>query len=171
ELDLSGFPSTPVVIAANKLLGSGGWHPHIDICADPSGYAGGTYTPEMHRFAVAWTGAYEVWIASDDMATFTQSTTVTPDLVIPNHGLWSDIACVTDPIQGKEMAYVVYNDGWGPTTNYITEWDLNMKVTGSTNTGTIANYFFQHPRIDAATLYDYNDAGSKASVGPLGKPV
>lgn len=159
ELDFSTYPNiTTNIIVVNKLLGSGGWHPHIDLCADPSGYVGGTYTPMMHRFAVAWSGTYEVWVASDDMATFNSGTTVIPDPAIPNHGLWSDIACVTDPVNGKEMAYLIYNDGWGPKTNYITEWDLNMKVTGPTYTGVISiPYSFHHPRIDAATLYDYHD--------------
>lgn len=158
ELDFSSYPYITIsgIIVANKLLGSG-WHPHIDLGADPTGYKSGTYTPKMHRFSVAWSGNFEVWVLTDDMATFTSSTPVSPDHVIPNHGLWSDIACVTDPVNGHERAYIIYNDGTTSQTNYITEWDLNMKSYGPTYTGTIANFNFFHPRIDAATLYDYND--------------
>ncbi|MGN6568460.1 MAG: T9SS type A sorting domain-containing protein [Flavipsychrobacter sp.] len=172
ELNISSYPTiglsshTGPIIISDTTLGYPATTPRIDMCADNTGFSMSTppvsYTPCMHKFAISWIeyyspAHYQVVATSGDVTALPsitgRRTTITTDSWIG-----CDIACTHDPISNVDSAFIAYGDAYSGAHLHVTGWSLNTFRVGATHTAVATNFSF--PRIDAATIYDYNNRGA-----------
>ncbi|MBS1688352.1 MAG: T9SS type A sorting domain-containing protein [Bacteroidetes bacterium] len=176
ELNISSYPTIglsshigPIVIS-DTTLGYPATTPRIDMCADNTGFSmpvppatyPASYTPCMHKFAISWIeyyspAHYQVVATAGDV-TALPSITGIRTTITTDSWIGCDIACTHDPISNVDSAFITYGDAYSGAHLHVTGWSLNTYRVGATHTAVATNFSF--PRIDAATIYDYNNRGA-----------